>query len=350
MKLFGTQKRGLAALTIILAIAAGAIAAGSWMFQGPPDPTTASREAILRWLVLSDITHQPVATQLALVDRLEGELQKGLDVPPADTLGEKRLEVFSRNVTALKRLWFIERVKQYHSLPGQERKHFMDERVATVLAWSSMEDALQSSGKSNTDVSNTDVSSTNIGGAVSTFFDEIETWIAEESDVTLQGEMSAAVYDGLVRWLATHTLAEHPMSVRTELALRIAEQLDAGLQLTGLPDDQESSSANEESEMLRDNCELLMEAWVRVQAQRYYGLARDSQEAFIAQQIDNVTKWGVIELLAGGDGKPAHGAMRMLTLSQQWIERAPEEQRPQLQNLLRAVQAHMMMRMLKSPD
>lgn len=331
-KLFATRYHGLAALAALVVIAAGAVTAGSWMLLRDPDPATASRQTLLRWLVLSDIARQPRARQLALVDRLETELQAGFDVSQADQLSDQRRTLLQENITTLKRLWFVERVEQYSALSAAEKSAFMDERVNTVLAWTAMEDALQAGGDG--------------GLAAAAFFDEIQAWVDAEEDPARRARMTAAVQDGVVRWLSTHPLDDQPPGVRAELALRIAAQLDAGLRLSSLS----SSQPSEEKRRLKQNAELLFQAWLLEQSRLYFDLPESERAAFVDRRIDNVTDWGVLNLLAEeqSDNTQAQGAARLLALTQAWIAAAPEEDQPKLQALTTAVQARMFLRMLQS--
>jgi hypothetical protein len=51
----------------------------SWAFSLPA-PERADRDGLFRWLVLRDVPQEPWSTQLALVDRLEQEVERGVDV------------------------------------------------------------------------------------------------------------------------------------------------------------------------------------------------------------------------------------------------------------------------------
>ena len=133
MRFSGIPMRGTAALVVLLILVAGGIAATGWVYSLPPDPQTASREAILRWLVLGDVAQQSTAMQVALVDRLESELDQDFGTS-ATELSHAQLKTLEHNVSTLKRVWFVERARRYSNLESQERPAYMDARVQTVMA------------------------------------------------------------------------------------------------------------------------------------------------------------------------------------------------------------------------
>ena len=331
MKLSTVQARGVIAMAVIVSVAAVALVARSWAFPSVPDPESASREAILRWLVQGNVADQPEETQLAFVDRLEREMSAGLDVSPAsELLSENQREQLERNISTLKRVWFVSQVESYAQTDADERNAFMDQRIDTVVTWSAMEDSLQPTPGNNG------------GSAVAEFFEEIEDWIVAETNDTRQDQMWVAVYDGIFRWLSKYSLADQPFDLRADLALRIAKQVDAGMTVADLAIDDP-----EELKQLHTNAELLMEAWLREQSQVYAPLTGDQRKAFLSAQIDRVENSGVFELLSTGDSGQV-SLLRVLALTQQWVQRAPVDERRALQQLLSDVQVEMFRRKLQS--
>jgi len=314
------------------------------MFFTKPDPGTASRQAIFTWLVVADISQEPLPWQVALVERLEAELQSGLDGlaldgPTGSLLTDAQHARLSGNISALKRVWFVHSVREYSSLPAASRPSYLDNRIETVLAWSALEGALSRDEGARKSSESRD------GASVAAFFDQIEAWIENERDPRLQSQMTAAVHDGVVRWLTTHSLAEQPMSVRTQLALRIAHQLDRGLDVSEV-----AAAGNEGNNHLRENSELLLEAWMLHQARRYSEISPQEKPKFIARQINHVAEWDVFSLVAGDaqQQRPGQGAVRLLRLTEEWIARAPEAERTKLRQLVADVQSQLLSRMLKN--
>ena len=59
VKSSGVLRRIFVGFAVLILLAAGAIAAGSWFLSLPPDPETASRAEILQWLVVGAVAEQP---------------------------------------------------------------------------------------------------------------------------------------------------------------------------------------------------------------------------------------------------------------------------------------------------
>ena len=202
---------------------------------------------------MADVTQQPLETQIALVDRLEKELQQGLDPADGIDLSEARQEVADAECFGAKAV-VVRRTSTAISPPGESAARTFHgrahrDRVGLVELGNRVADR-RTSGPG-------------AASAVAEFFEEIETWMNDETDIALQAKMETAVREGVVRWLVKQSLTQQPMSVRTELATRIARHLDAGFQVSELQDAKPA-----EATMLRENCELLMEAWLRQQAPR----------------------------------------------------------------------------------
>ncbi len=198
--------RGVTTIVALLVLASAAAAAWAWSQSGPPAPATASRAAIFRWLATADISLEPPATQLALVDRLERELQAGLSLEGLTLASKSYQSNIAANAEWLKQLWFVDRTQQYHDLPPNERAAYLDARIETVFAWTTLDAAFDDSTQGDP-----------AGSAAADFFDDIQRWIADESNLLQRKQMESAVYDGVVHWLATRELAAQPQDVRAQL-------------------------------------------------------------------------------------------------------------------------------------
>ena len=320
----------------LLVVIAGVALAGGWMLMRKPNPETASIEAVLRWLVVADISTEPADVQISLVRRLEKELSAGLDVAPGAELTSSQQSKLNKNIKHLKRVWFVDAVEQHHQLSAAKEPAFLDHRIDTVMSWAALEQELRPGDSGE--------------AATSVFFNEIQDWIRAERDAALRDRMESTVQDGVVRWLSTHSLDKESQELRRELALRIAAQLEAGLELASI----ERGSAAE-AKRLEQNAQLLMESWLRHQARLFDELPPEQQPKFVSGRIEDVMDWGVLKLFAGA-GENADqtasdqekvGALELMALSQQWIEDSPPEERGQLRALLSAVQAQMLVRMLR---
>jgi hypothetical protein len=319
-----------------------AVAGSFWVASrwavGKPEPATSSRQAILRYLATADATAEPLEFQQALIERLEQELRGGMPVDGAASAGESYQARLRANAAALKEVWFRWRTEQYAKLPADQKAAFLDERIETVLAWARLDAALNRNRTS---------ASSEGGSPAAGFFDEIAGWMRAESQTQRRQQMEQAVQDGLVRWLATRKLDDQSPEVRRELAMRIAAKLDDGLSLTSTLAQQPAG----EQDVLRSNARLLVEAWLLAQADLYFQLEESKRVEFIDARMNEVQRWGVLELLSAQQGEgalPASGLVGFLTVANEWIAHAPPEKQSQLRELLIAVQARMFVKWLQS--
>ena len=230
-----------------------ALAGGlSFSYYGRPDPHTASREAIVRWLAIGDVASQPPDVQDEFVDRLASELREDPDFSDVGAATATQRDRLAANVETLKARWFVSRIARHAELSGQPRTVHIDEQIATLLAWAKADMELNHQSSPNR-------------RSVDSFFADIERWIAEERDSGLQLKMKRAVNEGILRWLETYDLDEQPQSVRRALALVIAEGFNEGVTIVSL----RGGRSDAELARLQANGKLLMESWVLVQAEKY---------------------------------------------------------------------------------
>ena len=301
----------------------------------PPDPHTANRVAVFLGLAVGHVADQPDDWQIALVNRLRSELRSGSAPATTIDLSPSRQQQVEANIEQLKQVWFVDCVERYSVLPPSEREAFLDEQIETVLAWSDLEDSLATTG-TGAEGSGEDES------AVASFFEDIEHWVGSEQDAELKSRMWNGVHDGIFRWLSTHSLEAQSFHLRQELALLISEQFEDGMTIAPLP-----AEKAEEKAQLRANCELLMEAWLRHQSMVYAQLPPSERQAYVRAKVETVWQSGVVELLTDSDQGDVN-PIQMLTLSQQWIQRAPEAEREQLRALLAAVQMQLAQQWMES--
>ncbi|MEX0867244.1 MAG: hypothetical protein WD030_07790 [Pirellulales bacterium] len=137
MTLFLKQPRGIIASGSLMAlVVVGAVVGYQVLNQRLPDPATADREGLLKWMVLRDLSEQPDVIQQRLVDRLENELRVGVDLKRVDTeVNEQRRRLFWRNVDFLLERWFRDHVAAFHQLPKAERGDYIRSTVDDLLTW-----------------------------------------------------------------------------------------------------------------------------------------------------------------------------------------------------------------------
>jgi hypothetical protein len=318
------RHRGILTTVVLAALAVPALAAVGYYYwlNDLPHPSSANRGELMRWLVLREVADQPKELQVALVDRLQEELLDGLAAESGSGgLDPSYRRQLDRNLETLKRVWFVARVKQYANVEPSHRNAFLEQQIAVIDAWSSLAgDA--SNGK--------DDGAAGTSGA-SSFFDKIEDWIAAANGEQRK-QMIRGVQDGLVCWLATRDLAEQTMALRRDLAVRIARELDCGVEVGG----GEGMQIGRRQRLMANGM-LLLEAWLHEQAARYARLEGDQRREFLDRQIDRLIRWDLPSLTdsSENDEQPS-AAASFLKLSQQvdeWIKRADVSRREQLRKL-----------------
>lgn len=301
------------------------------MFVGEFDPRTATRADLARYLATSDMADVPPEELDAIIDRVAVELKHDDDFSASHATNHQR-ELLRHNAELLKHRWFVARVEQYAALPATMRAEFLDEQIAALLTWVRVDEAFAESAA--------DSSGTG-------FFDDVERWTASESNEVLRSRMNLAVRDGIARWLSTHGLAEQSPALRRRLALVVAEGLNNGAADLAL----EQAAAEGDSEVLRDNGELLLEAWMLAQAEHYASLAHSQRKAFIDARLDEISRWPVGDLLnspkANAVASPAVPP-ELGQMMSMFIERAEPVQQSQLRLLTNDVIERMIVRAWKA--
>ncbi len=108
---------------------------GFW-WPGLPDPATADRDGLLRWLVSKDLDQEPYETRQTLARRLEKEFGGEIDwagVGAAST-NEQRQRLWN-NVLVLLEPWFADKVDGYFQLPEAKRPAFVDQTLQRIEDW-----------------------------------------------------------------------------------------------------------------------------------------------------------------------------------------------------------------------
>jgi hypothetical protein len=133
--------RGSLAIIVAAALLMAGVAAAIVVWHNRlPDPATADRDGLFRWLITRDLSQESPETQLTLARRLEEECRDGLDCrsAAASLTDEQRTRLWS-NVLVLLKPWFLEKVEQYSALAAAERQAYVDEFLASVASWQGVE-------------------------------------------------------------------------------------------------------------------------------------------------------------------------------------------------------------------
>lgn len=329
------RHRGTLTLLTLIVLAAVAITGGISVWNAPIDPAMASRGQLMRSLVLRDLSAEPLEAQRAWVDRLQRELQGEFESQGTVQLSERYRQRLAQNVLTLQNVWFRTRTAQYASLPAEQRTPFLLDQLALVASWTKLASVLDSGPVPPE-------------AGTKMLIQRLEAWLSE-AEGTEREQMAAIIRDGTICWLSTTDLAQQPLAVRTELALRLARELDRGSRpaVGSLVADPERQSR------LAHNAAQLVEAYVYHLADSYAELPSGERLKFVDNQLATVERWGVAELLssapASGSAHTASRAVAAMELArhtQVWIEHAPPEKKESVEQFVRAVQARLVWKQL----
>lgn len=333
--MFARHRGTLTILTLLVLVSAG-VAGGAWIAGMPVDPATATREQLLRYLALRDLSSQPEAVQFQWVERLERELGGDFDASGVRSreLAESYRQQLASNISVLQHAWFRLRTAQYAELSTAERGEFLRRELNVVGAW----------GKVASLISAQPVSA---DAATRGLIDQLDRWLQATSGKE-RDQMAAAVTDGTLCWLATTDLTAQPLAMRQELAARLAYQLDCGAKVSprGLVDVQQR-------EQLLANARSLVEAYAYKLAADYDALAAKDRPQFIDEQLAAVERWGIADLLSpahtSDNAHAANETNAMLALVEQsraWIDHAPADERQRVATLVRGLEQRLLWRQL----
>jgi hypothetical protein len=342
------RKYRLFAVFALLIIVCAVTAGGIYVIQPPPrpDPKLATRDQMLRYLVVGNLTTDPVNYQVAVVDRLMADLADSSDLPTnaAAELPASYKEQLRANLNTLEHAWFVSRVDRYHELAAQEQGEFLDDQINAVLAWSRLDVGLQDQAAG---ISVEQQRAAYAGE----FFGQIDNWIAE-ANAEQTPLMRSAVQQAIIRWLSTRSLEEEPRGTRQELAEAIVRALDRGMKLERVL----ASLDSEHQTQLSANSLLLIEAWLHELAIEYEQLPVDQQAAYIDRRLDQITQWNLASLMVpSAEGQSGGGSamssmqasLKILSVINRWIARADEESRPRFEAFMMDLQKQWLARQMK---
>jgi hypothetical protein len=328
------RHRGTLTLFTLVVLAAVTVSGGVWLRSTRIDPATASRPQLLRYLVLTDLSVEPLAVQQAWVDRLQVELTS--DEPLVGDGKSEKIELSAgfkakllANIQTLQSVWFQKRSAEYARLSAAERDAFMLDQLEVVGAWAKIGSLLAAEPVP-------------VEVATRHLIERIDHWTTEAKGQERE-DMIAAVNAGTLCWLSTSDLSTYPAGVKRELAQRLAIELDRGAspKIDGMITDPARH------EKLVANAGQLVEAYIHAIAQQYHALSSTTERnEFVDQQLANVEKWRLSELLAGpGSNAPVNRAAAALALveqSKRWVANASEEERPAVQSLVGAIEQRLL--------
>jgi hypothetical protein len=122
---------GRSTLRLVAIVALGGAAIfGLWVIDRLPDPATADGSGLIRWLVTRDLSQESAATRSVLVERLAGELRRGIAWGEVQQqLSTERRALVGRNIEVLIEQWFHDTVAAYYEQPEAQRTAYVDEQI-----------------------------------------------------------------------------------------------------------------------------------------------------------------------------------------------------------------------------
>ncbi len=190
-------------LTLILPVAtlvvAASVTAVIAFYPGRlPNPASADRTGLLRWLVTRDLTQEPPETRQVLARRIEEEFGQGVDwAAVGKRLNDAQKEQVWSNVLVLLEPWLGDKVDGYSRLPESERPRYVDRTLELMETWKGAV-ALRSQG-------NPPGSHEKSQGLLQVFLGRIEQW-AKAADPPRRKQIDKFLLDVQIRWLERNLL------------------------------------------------------------------------------------------------------------------------------------------------
>ena len=302
------------AFSMIIAVS-GAFGGYLW-FVRLPHPSEASQRELFRWLVQRNLVEEPFEIRLALLDRLEKELEQKIDVSEVrEQLSDSQLSRLKTNIELLKRDWFVSRADNYAELSSEERSDFLKAQIVVLTTFSSLRfEANDGHPRSRFDT-------------LESFFNMIESLI-DAADAETRQRMLAVVRDGVVCWLSTNDLSQESHAIQLGLIDRFEdseEDVQSGNSTT-------LTWSQEDVEQLRRNSLLLQRVWFTDRAQRLVQLPASERKRYLIDQINIVKRWSAIRL-----PEPEATATRPTFFQriEEWIEQATSQEQTAMRQAVR---------------
>ncbi len=127
----------LSSVVLLAVVAALAIA-----FHRPrlPDPQHADRDALLRWLVLRDLSAESAHLREVLTRRIEDEFSEGIDWEAAcRELDSHQRQRLWENALLLFESWVLRNAAEYQAIEQSRRTAFLDGLLDRLALWRGIE-------------------------------------------------------------------------------------------------------------------------------------------------------------------------------------------------------------------
>jgi hypothetical protein len=135
------RRRGiLIALLLVLSATASLAVAVAALIQRLPDPNTADRRGLFRWLVECNLKEESPDLQLTILHRVERELVTGVDFRDVmAVLDPDQRRLLSQNADLLACCWFRQAADNYFAAPESRRATILGQQLVAVRRLGIME-------------------------------------------------------------------------------------------------------------------------------------------------------------------------------------------------------------------
>lgn len=108
--------------------------------QGLPEPVVSDPLERLRWLSLHDIRAEPRDVKLRFAHQLEEDFSQKVDWQgQIELFNDSQWNQFEANFDDLMRLWFMQKVDTWSSLPGDEQNLYLDDQLGYLMSWKALQ-------------------------------------------------------------------------------------------------------------------------------------------------------------------------------------------------------------------
>jgi len=131
------QRRGVFLLVVAVVFAGVSTAAFLPAYLTRlPDPATADRDGLFRWLVMRDLAKQPLEVRHQLIMRLEQELDEGIEFSTVDEkLDGKQNRRLWKNIELLVEDWFRIKARQYAATSPERQQGLIESEMNRIERW-----------------------------------------------------------------------------------------------------------------------------------------------------------------------------------------------------------------------
>jgi hypothetical protein len=131
------RRYGLLIGALVVATLGVAAGAGLYFVYAPlPDPTVATHRQLLGWLVLRDLSKEPVEIRQKILVRLDSEFEKTQDLEAnIGHLEGYQRQILWQNFSVLLGPWLFDKAQQYSQLSSSHQTEYIDHFLDRAELW-----------------------------------------------------------------------------------------------------------------------------------------------------------------------------------------------------------------------